>query len=211
MGPEAHVNGPRLGRNVVLGKLTNRYRPACADYRYRQMEEGDELLMSWGLGQNLLHIGKQPCKQMAEKAYDHQGEHGKKQSRGFKQHWESFQKRSTFNLPPTKNTDQRIELRPGCPPRNKPQSIPLSQSKTKYLPSTYRQLGKGYIVALLTLWSPRLRSRKKRMARSVVTRTTQTPMNTRPRRLPRSRENISIRSIHGKSLFSKFDIRAWLQ
>jgi len=116
-----------------------------------QLEEGDELIMSLEvLGQEPMHIQKTTlAQQMAEKAYDATKVNTEETVPAvFKQHWRVFSEQEARQLPPHREYDHRIELRPNAPHVINSKVYPLSQNEQKVLDEYLTDnLEKGYIVA----------------------------------------------------------------
>jgi len=165
---EATVNGPRFRvETLVSGKLTQKeYLQHVQTVAIAQLEEGDELIMSLEvLGEEPMQIRKTTlAQQMAEKAYDATKVNTEESVPAvFKRHWRTFSEQEARQLPPHREFDHRIELRPDAPN--------VINSKFTHSPNT----NKRYLTSTLqitwrraTLWHhhpatvpPHLRSKRK--------------------------------------------------
>jgi len=151
--PEAIVKGPRFRvETLVAGKMTQQeYLQHVQTVAIAQLEEGDELIMSLEvLGQEPMQIRKTTlAQQMAEKAYDATKVNTEETIPAvFKQHWRIFSEQEARQLPPHREYDHRIELRPDAPHIINSKVYPLSQNEQKVLDEYLTDnLEKGYIVA----------------------------------------------------------------
>jgi len=151
--PEAIIKGPRFRvETLVAGKMTQKeYLQHVQTIAIAQLEEGDELIMSLEvLGQEPMHIRKTTlAQQMAEKAYDATKVNTEETVPAvFKQHWKVFLEQEGRQLPPHREYDHQIELRPDAPHVINSKVYPLSQSEQKVLDEYLTDnLEKGYIVA----------------------------------------------------------------
>src|SRR5712672_2591011 len=213
--PEATVNGPRFRvETLVSGKLTQReYLQHVQTVAIAQLEEGDELIMSLEvLGEEPMQIRKTTlAQQMAEKAYDATKVNTEESVPAvFKRHWRTFSEQEARQLPPHREFDHRIELRPDAPNVINSKVYPLSQHEQKVLDEYLTDnLEKGYIVASSSRYgSPMFTVKKKdgslRIVHDYRRLNEFTVMDVTP--LPRI---LSIlEELRGKALFSKFDIQA---
>src|SRR5712672_1848800 len=213
--PEAIVKGPRFRvETLVHGKLTQQeYLHHVQTVAIAQLEEGDELIMSLEvLGQEPMHIRKTTlAQQMAEKAYDATKVNTEETVPAvFKQHWRVFSEQEARQLPPHREYDHRIELRPDAPHVINSKVYPLSQNEQKVLDEYLTDnLEKGYIVASSSRYgSPTFTVKKKdgtlrivhdyrRLNEFMVMDVTPLPCI-----------SSILEELRGKALFSKFDIRA---
>jgi len=166
--PEATVNGPRFRvETLVSGKLTQKeYLQHVQTVAIAQLEEGDELIMSLEvLGEEPMKIRKTTlAQQMAEKAYDATKVNTEESVPAvFKRHWRTFSEQEARQLPPHREFDHRIELRPDAPNVINSKVYPLSQHEQRYLTSTLQITWRK-----ATLWHhrpamvpPHLRSKRK--------------------------------------------------
>src|SRR5882757_1076501 len=151
--PEATINGPRFRvETLVHGKLTQKeYLQHVQTVAIAQLEEGDELIMSLEvLGEEPMEIRKMTlAQQMAKKAYDATKVNTEESVPVvFKRHWRTFTEQEARQLPPHREFDHRIELRPDAPNVINSKVYPLSQHEQKVLDKYLTDnLEKGYIVA----------------------------------------------------------------
>jgi len=151
--PQAIVNGPRFRvETLVRGKMTqSEYLSHVQKVAIAQLEEGDELIMSLEvLGQEPMQIRKTTlAQQMAEKNYDATKVNSEETVPAvFKRHWRIFSEKEARQLPPHREYDHRIELRPDAPNVINSKVYPLSQNEQKVLDEYLTDnLEKGYIVA----------------------------------------------------------------
>src|SRR5712672_3716053 len=201
--PEAIVKGPRFRvETLVLGKLTQQeYLRHVQTIAIAQLEEGDELIMSLEvLGQEPMHIRKTTLAQQMEETVP----------AVFKQHWRVFSEQEARQLPPHREYDHRIELRPDAPHVINSKVYTLSQSEQKILDEYLTDnLEKGYIVASSSRYgSPTFTVKKKdgtlRIVHDYRKLNEYTVLDVTP--LPKI--SSILEELRGKSLFSKFDIRA---
>src|SRR5712672_4748494 len=213
--PEAIVNGPHFRvETLVSGKLTQKeYLQHMQTVAIAQLEEGDELIMSLEvLGQEPMHIRKTTlAQQMAERAYDATKVNTEETVPVvFKQHWRVFSEHEARQLPPHREYDHQIELRPDAPHVINSKVYPLSQNEQKVLDEYLTDnLEKGYIVASSSRYgSPTFTVKKKdgtlRIVHDYRKLNEYTVLDVTP--LPKI--SSILEELRGKSLFSKFDIRA---
>jgi len=213
--PEAIVKGPHFRvEMLVAGKMTQQeYLRHVQTIAIAQLEEGDELIMSLEvLGQEPMHIRKTTlAQQMAEKAYDATRLIRKKQSlRSSSNIGKSFRNKEAHQLPPHREYNHRIELRPDAPHVINSKVYPLSQSEQKVLDEYLTDnLEKGYIVASSSRYGSPTFTVRKRMARSesytTTANSTSTPSSTLPRsqRYPRSLKNSEESRCSANSTFEQ--------
>src|SRR6267154_614221 len=213
--PEAIVNGPRFRvETLVHGKLTQQeYLQHVQTVAIAQLEEGDELIMSLEvLGQEPMHIRKTTlAQQMAEKAYDATKVNTEETVPAvFKQHWRVFSEQEARQLPPHREYDHRIELRPDAPHVINSKVYPLSQGEQKVLDEYLTDnLEKGYIVASSSRYgSPTFTVKKKDGSLQIVHGYRKLNEYTVLDVTPLPKISSILEELRGKSLFSKFDIRA---
>src|SRR5712675_2364926 len=131
-----------------------------------QLEEGDELIMSLEvLGQEPMHLRKTTLAQkMAESNYDATKVNTEETVPAvFKRHWKVFSETEARQLPPHREYDHRIELRPDAPNVINSKVYPLSQNEQKVLDEYLTDnLEKVYIVASSSCYgSPTFTVKKK--------------------------------------------------
>src|SRR5712671_4244240 len=213
--PEATVNRPRFRvETLVSGKLTQKeYLQHMQTVAIAQLEEGDELIMSLEvLGEEPMKIRKSTlAQQMAEKAYDATKVNTEETVPAvFKRHWRTFSEQEARQLPPHREFDHRIELHPDAPNVINSKVYPLSQHEQKVLDEYLTDnLEKGYIVASSSRYgSPTFTVKKKDGSLRIVHDYRKLNEYTVLDITPLPKISSILEELRGKSLFSKFDIRA---
>jgi len=213
--PEATVNGPRFRvKTLVRGKMTQQeYLSHVQKVAIAQLEEGDELIMSLEvLGEEPMHIRKTTlAQQMAESNYDATKVNTEETVPTiFKRHWRVFSEKEARQLPPHREYDHRIELRSDAPHVINSKVYPLSQNEQKVLDEYLADnLEKGYIVASSSHYgSPTFTVKKKDGSLHIVHDYWKLNEYTILDVTPLPKISSILEELRGKSLFSKFDIRA---
>jgi hypothetical protein len=178
-----------------------------------QLEDGDELIMTIKrIAPEPLDIKKTTfAQQMAEKAYD-KGKVNTEETipAVFKRHWRIFSEQQARQLPPRRQWDHYIKLKPDAPDVINSKVYPLSKDEQKSLDEYLDDnLDKGYITASSSPYgSPTFTVKKKdgthRIVHDYRKLNEYTVMDVTP--LPRIQS--ILEELRGKTLFSKFDIRA---
>jgi hypothetical protein len=148
---------------------------------------------------------------MAEKAYD-KGKVNTEETipAVFKRHWRIFSEQQARQLPPRRQWDHYIKLKPDAPNVINSKVYPLSKDEQKFLDEYLDDnLDKGYITASSSPYgSPTFTVKKKdgthRIVHDYRKLNEYMVMDVTP--LPRIQS--ILEELRGKTLFSKFDIRA---
>ena len=178
-----------------------------------QLEDGDELYMAikYVNGETLKIRKTTLAQQMAEKAYDPAKVNSEQTIPVvFRRHWRVFSEQEARQLPPHRPWDHKIKLKPDAPDVINSKVYPLSKDEQKVLDEYLDDnLEKGYITASSSPYgSPTFTVKKKdgtlRIVHDYRRLNEYTVMDVTP--LPRIQS--ILEELRGKTLFSKFDIRA---
>jgi Reverse transcriptase (RNA-dependent DNA polymerase) len=199
---------------LLKGNLTRKEHLAKATkIATSQLKEGDELYIAIRtVKTESIEINKVTiAQQMAEKAYDA----GKVNMEEmvpmvFKRHWKVFSEQEAHQLPLHRKWDHKIELKPDAPDVINSKVYPLSKDEQQVLDEYITDnLDKGYITASASPYgSPTFMVKKKdgmlRIVHDYRKLNKYTVMDVTP--LPHIQ--LILEELRGKTLFSKFDIRA---
>jgi hypothetical protein len=199
---------------LLKGNLTRREHLAEAmRVAAGQLEEGDELYVAIRMIKSgSVEINKVTiAQQMAEKAYD-TGKVNTEQTVPtlFKRHWKIFLEQEGHQLLPRRKWDHKIELKPDAPNMINSKVYLLSKDEQKVLDEYITDnLDKGYITASASPYSSPTFTVKKKDGTLHIIHDYQklneyTIMDITP--LPHIQS--ILEELRGKTLFSKFDIRA---
>jgi len=212
---EATIKGPRFSaQTLVHSKLSQKeFLHHVKAIAIAQMEEGDELIMSMEvLEPEPMRIRKTTlAQQMAEKAYNATKVNMEATiPTVFKQHWRTFSEEKAHQLPPHQEYDHRIELQPDAPNVINSKVYPLSRDEQKILDKYLKDnLNKGYIVASSSRYrSPTFTVKKKDGSLRIVHDYRKLNEYTVLDVTPLPKISSILEELRGKSLFSKFNIRA---
>jgi hypothetical protein len=212
--PRAAVKGPKLTvRTTLKAKITKlEHLQRARQIAIEQMEEGDELYMAVRFVQEEAVIRKTTiAQQMAEKAYDATTVNTEATIPAvFKRHWKVFSEQEARHLPPQRQWDHQIKLKPDAPDVINSKVYPLSKDEQKILDDYLEDnLEKGYITASSSPYgSPTFTVKKKDGSLRIVHDYRKLNEYTVPDVTPLPRIQSILEELRGKTLFSKFDIRA---
>jgi len=213
--PEATVEGPWFhAETLVKGRLTQKeFLRHVQEVTISQAEEGDKIIMTVHvLDPEPMQLRKTTlATQMAEKAYNLASVNSEETiPAAFKRHWRVFSEEEAWQLPPHRPWDHKIELLPMAPDVINSKIYPLAPKEQEALDRYLKEnLEKGYIVTSSSRYgSPTFTVKKKdgtlRIVHDYRRLNEFTVMDVTL--LPRI--SSILEDLRGKTLFSKFDIRA---
>jgi len=213
--PGAAVEGPRFcAETLVKGRLTQKeFLHHIQEVAISQVEEGDELIMTVHvLEPEPMQIRKTTlAQQMAKKAYDPASVNTEETIPvAFKRHWRVFSEEEARQLPPHRPWDHKIELLPTAPDVINSKVYPLAPKEQEALNQYLEEnLEKGYIVASSSRYgSPTFTVKKKDGTLRIVHDYRRLNEFTVMDVTPLLQIALILEDLRGKTLFSKFDIRA---